>query len=95
MTFYQRLQGSFTCHWDPMTWDRHYSDHPSHYVSPRPGIEPGLTVCKASMLPTTPPGGIFLSENQLTNVFLAAFTTAHARLRLYEILNQLGESSLL
>ena len=37
----------------------------------------------------------FLSENQLSNVFLAAFTTAHARLRLYEILNQLGESSLL
>ena len=33
----------------------------------------------------------FLSENQLTNVFLAAFTTAHARLRLYEILDQLGE----
>ena len=43
---------------DPMTQDRHYSDHPSHYVSPRPGIEPGLTACEASMLPTTPPGEI-------------------------------------
>ena len=42
---------------DPTTRDRHYSDHPSHYVSPRPGIEPGLTACEASMLPTTPPGG--------------------------------------
>ena len=32
---------------DPMTQDRHYSDHPSHYVSPRTGIfqiEPGLAV---------------------------------------------------
>ena len=41
-----------------MTRDRHYSDHPSHYVSPRPRIEPGLTACEASMLPTTPLGGI-------------------------------------
>ena len=58
MTFYQRLQGSFTCHWgDPITRDRHYSDHPSHYVSRQPRIEPGLTACEASMLPTTPPGG--------------------------------------
>ena len=43
-----------------MTQDRHYSDHLSHYVSPRPGIEHGLTACKASMLPTTPPGGLLL-----------------------------------
>ena len=40
---------------DPMTWDRHYSDHPSRYISPRSVIEPGLTVCQASMLPTWPP----------------------------------------
>ena len=40
-----------------MTRDRHY-DHPSHYVSPQPGIEPGLTACEASVLPTTPPGGM-------------------------------------
>ena len=51
MTFYQRLQGSFTCHWDPITWDRHYSDHnhhysdhTSHYASLRPRTEQGLTV---------------------------------------------------
>ena len=48
---------------DPMTQDRHYSDHPSHYVSPRPRIETGLTACEASMLPTTPPGGCMLIGN--------------------------------
>ena len=41
-----------------MTWDHHYSDHLSHYVSSRPGIEPGLMACQASMLPTRPPGRI-------------------------------------
>ena len=53
MTFCQHLQGSFKCHCGSN--DCLYSDHPSHYVSPRPGIEPGLTACEASMLPTTPP----------------------------------------
>ena len=48
---------------DPMTRDCHYSDHPSHYVSPRPGIEPGLTACEASMLPTTPPEGIHSKDS--------------------------------
>ena len=32
----------------------------------------------------------FLTENDQTNVFLAAFTTAHAMMRLYDILVQLG-----
>ena len=36
---------------DPMTWDGHYSDHLSNYVSP------GLMACQAIMLPTRPPGG--------------------------------------
>ena len=43
MTFYQHLQGSFRATGNPVTQGRHYSDHPSHCVSPRPGIEPGLT----------------------------------------------------
>ena len=50
---------------DPMTQDHHYSDHPSHYVSPRPGIEPGLTAHEASMLPTTPPGGMHVISEKL------------------------------
>ena len=59
-----------------MTQDHHYSDNPSHYVAPRPGIEPGfepgLTACEASMLPTTPPGGsiyhVLLIHCNLTNL---------------------------
>ena len=39
---------------DPMTWDRHYSDH---YVSSPPGIEP-------RMLPTRTPGGYKGLEKQ-------------------------------
>ena len=39
-----------------MTQERHYSDHPSYYVSRRPRIEQRLTAWQASMLPT-PPGG--------------------------------------
>ena len=33
----------------------------------------------------------FLEENDTTNVFLASFTTAHTRLRLYRVLDQLEE----
>ena len=40
-----------------MTQDRHYSDHPRHYVSLKPGNEPRLTACRVSMLPTLPLGG--------------------------------------
>ena len=37
VTFYQRLQGSLCATGDPMTQDRHYTDHLSHYVSPGEG----------------------------------------------------------
>ena len=33
----------------------------------------------------------FVPEDTTTNIFLATFTTAHARLRLYNVLDQLGE----
>ena len=36
----------------------------------------------------------YLGENATTNVFLAAFTTAHARLRLYEVLEKLDRKVL-
>ena len=49
---------------DPVTRDRHYSDHPCPYVSPRPGIEPGLTVCQVTMLPTQPPGDLMCLSEQ-------------------------------
>ena len=58
MTCYQGFQSSFICHWGFNDTGPHYSDHPSHYVSPRPGIEPGLLVCQVSMLPTQPPGDV-------------------------------------
>ena len=36
----------------------------------------------------------FLTANKMTNVFLAAFTTAHARLRLYDVLESMDEKVL-
>ena len=36
----------------------------------------------------------FMSANDMTNVFLAAFTTAHARLRLYDVLDSLNQKVL-
>ena len=36
--------------------------HGISYLQPAPGIEPGLTACEASMLPTTPPGGFEVKE---------------------------------
>ena len=53
----------------PITWDRHYGDHLSHYVSPRPRIEPRLMACQASMLPTPPPGRITGHRNILCYMF--------------------------
>ena len=49
---------------DPMTPDHHYSHHLSHYVSPRPVVEPGLIVCQANILATQPPGGCFVNTNE-------------------------------
>ena len=34
----------------------------------------------------------FTPENMQTNIILATFTTAHARLRLFNVLHRLGES---
>ena len=36
----------------------------------------------------------FVTTNMQTNVILASFTTAHARLRLYDVLQHLGQSVL-
>ena len=35
-----------------MTGDHHYSDHPSHCVTPRSRLVPGLSDCQAGVLPT-------------------------------------------
>ena len=53
-----------------MTQDHHYSDHPSHYVSPGPQIEPKLTAYKASMLPTRPPGVMVYIRNAGLNRYI-------------------------
>ena len=47
-------------HWGLGTMARgcHYSDQPSRYVSPKPGLEPELMVWQVSMLRTWPPRDI-------------------------------------
>lgn len=37
---------------------------------------------------------MLMSPDITTSIFLASFTTAHARLRLYSVLDQLGENVL-
>ena len=57
MTFYQPLQGSFTYHWRSSDTEPLLEWSCESLCIPHPGIEPGLTACRASMLPTRPPGG--------------------------------------
>ena len=54
-----------------MTQDSHYSDHLRHYVSLQTGIEPRLTACRVSMLPTLPLGG----EGERVRWVLGNYTT--------------------
>jgi hypothetical protein len=37
---------------------------------------------------------MFMPSDSKTNIFLASFTTAHARLRLFSVLDRLGENEI-
>ena len=49
---------------DSMTQDRHYSDNPSHYQPP----DPGLNGMPDGMLPTQPPGKM-TTKGELSLIF--------------------------
>ena len=83
MTFYQRLQGFFTCHWGPNDTGLPLSSSSKSLWL----IEPALTVCQISMLPTRPPGDNW-SEKLLT-----LYTCTLYRLRLYCWISAMWKSS--